>query len=350
MSFFPFHPFLKKSDRLLRLGIIGLGRISDIHIRTFAHNKNVSIESLADIRKDVVGQKASLLGTKKFSTDYWSILSDSSIDVVDILLPHFLHARVVCEALESGKHVICEKPLATELRDIDKIVSVSRKTKKHVYLKQYFRFSTLHRDAKDAILRGDIGRPYLVSCVYTGDALSSYSDPKSWRGNLHEAGGGIFMDVGVHIVDFLQELFGYPIAVTGVVKKNFTSLQTKGEDMSVVTLEFQSSIVVNIICSAADTSYGFRWEKHFYGSDGSLHLIDFGKPRMEMRLQKNQNLEKVEVENDWWDHANIGALNDCIERIIRGEQPAVSLQEAKNTLHVIKSAYKSAILGRKINL
>ena len=350
MSLFSHRLFSRKDNPLVRVGIVGLGRISDVHIKAFTQHTHVCIESLADVRADIVARRANELSVHKFSTDYKRILSDPAVDVVDILLPHYLHARVAREALKAGKYVICEKPLAIRPHDVDGITEESKKAKKAVYLKQYFRFSALHQALKKAILQDEIGRPYLISCVYTTDDRSLYNDPLSWRGNVREAGGGIFTDVGVHIVDFLQDLFGPAKSVSALMDKKFTKLRTKGEDVSIVTLEFSRGIVANIICTAGDTSYGFRWEKHFYGSEGSLHLIDNGKAYMELSLQKNKKSKRIGVEKDWWERTNISALDDIIGRIVRHEAPAITLQDAKNTLEVIQGAYASVIKGKKVIL
>lgn len=158
------------------------------------------------------------------------------------------------------------------------------------------------------------------------------------------------MDIGVHIVDYLREIFGNPISVLAVMKKQFTTLRMKGEDVAIVTLEFRGGKLANILCTAGDTSYGFRWEKNFYGSLGALHIADSGKSRMDMSLYKNNVCVSSYNEEDWWEHANVGALHDIIDRIVAHEQPAVSLREAKGTIEVIQSAYKSALTGQKIEL
>lgn len=348
MSFFSFHPFSKNSDRLLHLGIIGLGRISDIHIRTFAHNKNVSIESLVDIRRNVVGQKASLLGIKKFSTDYRSILRDPSIDAVDILLPHHLHATCIIEALESGKHVICEKPLALSLPDIDRIKRVSQKTKKYVHVKHYFRYARFHRQLKDVLTNEGIGKPYLVHCLYTTSSIDHYNDPMSWKGDRRKAGGGVLIDTGFHMVDLLQYLFGSPISVYGVGKRNFSPFFRKGEDLSVTVLEYPHNMVATLTCTSADTSLGNRWEKRFFGSNGSIHIADHGRDKMISEFWKNDHVVRVEDERNWWDNANSSALNDCIDRIIADRPPAVSLAESRTVLQTILLAYQSSQEGKKL--
>lgn len=347
MSFPPFQLFSKKNGKLLRLGIIGLGRISEIHIRTFLDNKNVSIESLADIRKDVVAQKASELGIGKFSTDYRRTLRDPLIDVVDILLPHYLHAQVACEALEAGKNVICEKPLALSLSDIDRIQRISQKTKKHVHVKHYFRYARLHRQLKDLLVNHGVGKPYMAHCLYTTNGIDNYQNRTSWKGDSKKAGGGVLIDTGFHMIDLWQDLFGNPLSVYTVCKRNFSSLAPKGENLSITVLEYPHNVMATLVCTAVDTSLGNRWEKRFFGSDGSIYLVDHGRDNMTLEHWRSNSLEHSEEEQKWWDKANRDALNDCIERIDQGRSPAVTYRESKSVLTTILQAYKSGRSGKK---
>lgn len=334
----------------LGVGIVGLGRISDIHIKALSEHKDVRIRAIADTNTSQLEEKKSIMPSVIAYTDYRKLLLDPSVDIVDILLPHYLHANAICDALRAGKHVICEKPIVTKPQDIHRIEQLTKKMKKNVYVKQYFRFSLLHEKLISLIQRGDIGKPYLVTCTYTTDSRREYLNPLSWRGNIREAGGGIFMDVGVHIIDYLQEIFGTPTSVCATVKKNFTPLNTKGEDLSVVTLEFRGGIVATISCSAVDTSYGFRWEKHFYGDEGSLHVLDNGKQKMELVTQQNSHEKNVETEKNWWELANIRAIHNCIDRIVAGDPPAISLSLARKTLQAVIGAYQSAKYGKRIYL
>lgn len=325
----------------LNIGIIGLGRISAVHIKTYQENEQASVHSIAENNGQLLAAHRNLVKKGRAYSDYRLLLKDPDIDVVAILLPHYLHTPVIQDALNAGKHVICEKPLVTDPKDVQGIRRLSRTTGKHVYLKQYFRFSTLHHEAMTMILKGEIGKPYLVSCLYTVDAKDEFNNPLSWRFNKIEGGGGVFMDVGIHMLDFLQELFGNPLSVTAMTKNIFGSIPTKGEDVSVVTLEYHGDVTANIICTAGDSSYGFRWEKHFFGSEGSIHIDDIGKSEMNLAVRKNNSNIVQKREKNWWERANSAALNDIISRIHRGEPPAISLEDAGKTLQAIRGAYIS---------
>ena len=334
----------------IRVGIIGLGNISTVHIAAILASRDAVIYAIADVDTEKLNKKIMESRCDNAFTDYHKILQDPNVDMVDILLPHERHAEVVCEVLAAGKHVLCEKPLVTNVRDISRIQTLARKMNRHVYIKQYFRFSVLHKQLQKDVANGVIGRPYLVSCLYTTNDVLAYNDPTSWRGNVKEAGGGIWMDVGVHIIDYLQELFGDPLSVFALTKRNFSPLSSKGEDLSAVTVEFDGGIVANILCSASDTSFGFRWEKRFFGSEGSIHLTDSGKFNMRSILQKNGKEVAESTEQYWWKNANIKAIQDVLGRIARDEPPAISLEEARRTLEVVSGAYISARTGRKIRL
>lgn len=332
----------------LRIGIIGLGRISAVHIKTYSENERTVIQAIAENNEQLLSDHVHLVQKGRAYLNYQQLLADPDIDAVAILLPHYLHAPVIKSALAAGKHVICEKPLVTDVGDVKGINSLSKKTGRRVYLKQYFRFSKLHHDAMRFILDGALGKPYLISCLYTVDATSEFNNPSTWRFNRHEAGGGVFLDVGVHMLDYLQEVFGNPLSVTALTKNLFSSLPYKGEDVSVVTLEYKGGVIANIICSAGDSSYGFRWEKHFFGTGGSLHIDDIGKRQMNLTVRKNNHIVVSLYEKDWWERANTAALNDIINRIIAGEPPAISLDDAEKTLQVIHGAYKSGKLHKAI--
>lgn len=336
--------------RSINIGIIGLGNISRVHIRALKAHPAVSIRAVAD--SDPARLRDNISGIKGVHTytDYHALLDDQMIDAVDILLPHFLHATVIKESIRAGKHVICEKPLVTDVRDIPVIARESKREKKRVYPKQYFQFSLLHQKVRNAILKGVIGKPYFVSCTYTTNDGFLYDNPFSWRGNKKEAGGGVWMDVGTHIVDYLDGLFGNPIEVSAVMENKFSLLPEKGEDMSVVTLTYPQRITASIVCLARDTSYGFRWEKHFYGSEGAIHVTDMGKARMDMDIVKNSHTVYSDAEKNWWEHANTEALHDIINRIVNDEPASVSLQETKRMINTVQAAYTSARLHKTVML
>jgi len=334
----------------VKIGIIGAGKISEMHLKTLSKNKYVSLVSIADTDVGLATEKAKKYKIKKIENNHLKLVNDPNIDVVDILLPHYLHAKVSSAAIFNGKTVICEKPFATKILDAKKLVKETKLNKVPVHLKHYLRYSSSHLKLKRLMHEGVIGMPYLVKCLYTCNSVKGMNDKNSWKGNIKEAGGGVLIDAGVHVVDFLQDIFGNPKSVACECKQVLTKLKSKGEDLAIMNVEFPNNVMAEITCTSNDTSYGFRWEKHIFGSEGSLHIIDRGKNKNELLLYKNGNVILKEVENDWWNIANKNNLNDIIDRIIHKKNPAVNMETAYLGLRTILKAYESAKNGKKLKL
>ena len=116
----------------IKLGIIGVGKISDLHIKGYKNMNNVEVTGIADINKKTLKEKARFWEVEKTTLDYRDLLEDKKIDVIDILTPHNLHSKIFIEALKSGKHVSVQKPMAISDKEckamIDESVDRSRYT------------------------------------------------------------------------------------------------------------------------------------------------------------------------------------------------------------------------------
>ncbi len=332
------------------MGLIGLGLISNVHIEAYQRRKDVRIKAISDNNQARLVERGKVLGIEELYPDYRFMLQDTSLDVIDIMTPHFFHAQCVCDALLAGFTVICEKPLATTIEDIDKIIQVSRKMRKEVYVKQYLRYSLAYQKAHKLLLSNSIGRPYFVQCMFTTNSVQDYTNPRIWKGNKKEAGGGIFIDVGVHMLDLMQMMFGQPVATYAQTRKLLSPLPQKGEDFATAVIEFPNNLVVNMSCTENDTGYRFRWEVRIYGTDGVITIIDQGKEAKVLQLIKENKIRYEFVEKNWWTESNIRAIDDTIDRVQHCKEPVVSLSHARNVLYTIMQSYESAKIGKRISI
>ena len=340
---------IHKSKKIV-VGLIGLGSISDIHIKAFTDRSDVYIKALSDIDQGMLNRKGKLLSITELYPDYHFMLDDPDIDVIDVLTPHFLHKDCVIDALRAGKIVICEKPIATNIKDVDQMITAVRVYKNPVYLKQYLRYSKTHDKAKELLLSGKIGKPYFVDCIYTSHAQRDFKEKNTWKGNLLESGGGVFMNTGIHIVDLLQSLFGSPISTFGDFRNVTMALPGKGEDFANVRLEFSDGLSANIICTENDVGYRFRWEIKIYGTEGILHMYDKRKSEKVLTLIKDEKIVYEYTEIDWWASCNVRAIGDIVDRIKNGKQPMIPLKFAKDVLKTIVMSYQSGKLRKPVTL
>lgn len=338
------------SGKKTSIGLIGLGYISNIHIEAYTGRRDVWIKAISDSNQSLLLQRGKALGLTEVYPDYHFMLADSTINVVDIMTPHYLHKQCVCDALSAGKTVICEKPLATTVKDVDAMIKAAQTVKRRIYVKQYLRFSTAYKKAKELIQKNIIGTPYYVQCMFTGNSVKDYQNPLTWRASVKESGGGVFMDIGVHMLDLLFSIFGKPISVYAECKKVLSKMTQKGEDLTAVMLDFPNNILVNLACTHVDVGYRFRWEVRIYGTNGVMTIIDQGKQAKELNVIRENQVVYQFVEIDWWRQANLGALNDIMEKIKSGQEPAVPLSEVRDIINIIEQSYRSSRLGKKIFL
>lgn len=337
-------------SKKLNVGLIGLGLISNWHIQAMTGRDDVRIAALSDVNQAQLAQRGKALNIRALYPDYRVMLDHENLDIVDIMTPHSLHAQCVSDALRARRTVICEKPLATTLSDIDMMIRASKVAKKHIHVKQYLRYSLAYQELQNLLARGSIGVPYFTQCTFTTNSMHDYKNPYIWKGNKKEGGGGVFIDIGAHMLDLLQVMFGSPLATFAQYRKIQTTLDIKGEDFFSALIEFPRKLLVNITCTENDKGYYFRWEMRVYGTEGVITVIDEGKDKKTLQLIRENKVEHEFVENNWWEDSNIRAIADALDRIKNGREPAVPLAHARSVLHTILQSYESARIGKRVVL
>lgn len=184
------------------VAIIGGGFISNIHAQCYK-NLGVKIEAMSDISKEARNNFASKYNCKTYNSAEEMLKSVSkNIDLVDICAPTFTHEELILLALKYNKHVICEKPLSTDLNFVDNIIDKFEKSNRYLMTAQVLRFWPEYIKIKEWIDEGVLGNIKLAS------ATRLAQHPKSeWFYDPKKSGGGIF-ELHIHDIDFLCYLFG----------------------------------------------------------------------------------------------------------------------------------------------
>lgn len=187
------------------LGIIGLN-IGRRHLQNALKNPHVASVAIADNKPETL-QAAQTEGPIRASYNSWEvILEDKRIDAVIICLPNYLHAPVSIAAMESGKHVLCEKPPALTSDEVEKIISVSKKTNQKWMTAFNNRFNSQSKYAKECVQSGELGDLLYGKAYWTRRRRISWR----WFADKHMAGGGPLMDIGVHMLDLVLHLMDFP--------------------------------------------------------------------------------------------------------------------------------------------
>ena len=189
------------SQRILRAGIIGCGGIATgKHLPSLAAIENVQIIAFSDINRDCAAAAAQKFGPAGSAvyTDYRQLLADKNVDLVHICTPNRSHCEITVAALEAGKHVMCEKPMAKTAAEARKMVEASRKTGKKLTIGYQNRSRPDSQYLYQLCRRGDLGEIYFAKA----HALRRRAVP-TWGVflNEEEQGGGPLIDIGTHALD-----------------------------------------------------------------------------------------------------------------------------------------------------
>ena len=189
-----------------RVAVIGAGAIGHNHIQGFQQSPYAKVTAIAE-KSLVRGEEAiKKFGIPDLYEDYRQILRRKDIEVVSIALPNYLHARVAIQALSAGKHVLLDKPIATNAQDAAKIIAAAQRTRKVFMVGQNLRFSPEAQLLKAAIEKGTLGKIYHARAYW----LRQRGIPRrgSWFTQKKFAGGGACYDIGVHLLDLALHLMG----------------------------------------------------------------------------------------------------------------------------------------------
>jgi len=202
--------------KTVRVGIIGAGLMGKIHARAYARTPGAQVAAIADRHLDRAQALAGEVGGQA-GTDIEAVLHDPSIDLVDVALPTPEHAPVGIAALDAGKHLVVEKPLAATLSDADALIAAARRAGKFLMVAQVLRFWPEYMAIQAALQSGRLGRPLFA----TSQRVASMPDYAIWFRNPQISGGAV-LDLQIHEIDLLNWLFGKPRRVAARGRRDET--------------------------------------------------------------------------------------------------------------------------------
>ncbi|WP_435746326.1 Gfo/Idh/MocA family protein [Microbacterium sp. PMB16] len=263
----------------IRAGILGGGFMARVH-RTAARDAGGQLRAVATRSASGSRHAADSLGADRAETDAATLLDAADIDVVHICTPNATHADLALRALSAGKHVVCEKPLATTAKDARRLADAAAASGRVTAVPFIYRYHPMVREARARVARGDIGELLTLDCSYLQDWMLRSSDD-DWR--VRSASGGAsraFADIGSHLCDLIEFVIGERIrtlsARTRRVFPERAGHAVDTEDIVAVLVETASGALGTLLISqmAAGRKNALTLELH-----GSQQSIRFEQER-----------------------------------------------------------------------
>ena len=341
----------------VRYGIIGCGAIAQRrHIPECVANPDSKLAALADPVKERVEELARIYGAKPY-TDYKDVLKDPGIDAVIVAGPNALHAQQTMEALAAGKHVLCEKPMATSREDARAMLDSAKKSGKYLMIGLNQRLMPPHVKAKRILQSGALGNviAFRTAFKHPGPEGWSVDAGKSWFFKKGAAFMGVTGDLGVHKADLLRWLLGQEFAEVGGVVTTLDKRDAEGklidlDDNAFLTLKTTGGIVGSMILSW--TNYGA--EENYtvlYCKNGSLSLgtdpvygviVDFRTGERELHKVGEMSTNVKQVAS--------GIIDSFTKSILTSTPPQIDGIEGYKSLDVILTAMEAAKMGKTMKI
>ncbi|MFC5699680.1 Gfo/Idh/MocA family protein [Cohnella faecalis] len=349
----------------LRIGVIGTGSISELHLNAYSANPSASLVAVCDINGQRASDVAAKYGAGKIYTDYREMLADPNIDAVSVCTWNNTHAPISIAALDAGKHVLVEKPLCRTVEEALAIEQAVRRSSKLLQVGFVRRY-----DPNVAMLRrfiddGEFGKLYFAKA----STIRRLGNPGGWFSDTERSGGGPLIDIGVHIIDLCWYLMGRPKATTVSANtyrqlgnrahiENLSFYKAADYDASKNTVEDLANAIIRFENGASlmvDVSFTLHAKKdesvvRLYGDKGGFEI----DPEIAIVTEKHNTILNIEPQTDY-SRLNIqAAFQNEIDHFVRcaltGETPISPVEDGVAIMRILRSIYESAEKGEEIKL
>lgn len=335
----------------VRLGLVGVGEIvREFHLPVMSSNPRIEVLAACDLNPDAVQRMARQFNIPKTYTDFNSLASDEDIDGVVVCVPNNLHAPVSTQMLQSGKHVMCEKPMAVTATEGEKMLAAAEASQRKLAIAHPWRHDQDFRWLRSLIKSGRLGKVFKVR----GHAIIVGDPPplNSWRCNPEISGGGAVMDLGSHVIDTISYLFGDALRPARIMAQTANYFaKSDVEDTATLLIEFQDGMSALIECG---WHHNFQNSPHgaieVFGTEGYARTFPtelFGLvDGVHGYYRPFLHPERPHIDPSMY-AAQMDSFVDCI---VSGAEPACGPRQGLRNMQLVDAAYRSARDGQPVSL
>lgn len=347
-----------RNDKL-QVGIIGLGNIArDRHLPAWNHVPFVEVAALADTSEAALQKAAALRPDARQFSDWQELIALDDLDIVDICTPTALHAPMALAAMNRGKHVLCEKPLAANLAEVDELAAMAQTAGKLLMTGQVFRFLPVSAQLFAQIQDGRLGEIYFTRAQWL---RRRRLPPAATFIQRSLSGGGPLLDIGVHVLDLACWFLGFPepVSVTAFTSDRLAHRMDLGsewgdwprerfdvEDFAAGMIRFANGSVLTLEASWL----GFTPDDELMriqclGTEAGLVWPDGVLVGESQNVPWTMRLDKAQERHGFDEQIRQFAV------AVRDAGPSpVPVSQTRIVIQILEAMYRSAQAGREIRL
>jgi predicted dehydrogenase len=330
----------------IKIGVIGLGWVSQVfHLPLLSKFDDLEISAVCDKNKERTRLIAERFNVPHYYTDYEQLLSKEDTDAIVVCTSTDAHCVVTKAALEAGKDVFVEKPIARLYSEAEEMAECAKLHKRKLMVGMNNRFRPDTMILKSFIEKGELGKIFYCKSGWFKNVTSN----NSWLTKKEIAGGGVILDLGIVMLDLSLWMLGFP-AVERVSSKTYQHKTKNVEDSAVMFLEVKGGATLLV-----ETSWSFQsgdefFYCNFFGTEGSAMINPLRIHKQlhgnlvnvtPARVETSQNLHKKSYENEL--RHFIGAVRGSRQMVSTGE-------EALKRMKIVDAIYQSAKKGKEVKI
>ncbi len=332
---------------MLKIGIIGAGRIGRVHCESITrYVKNAVVKAIADpFITEETAKWAKDKGINEIYDDYKKILADKEIDAVLICSSTDTHSAISLDAIAAGKHVFCEKPIDHDVKKICKVLDALKDSKVKYQVGFNRRFDHNFRAAREAVAQGKIGDLNLVKICSR--------DPGAPPVEYIKVSGGIFLDMTIHDFDMVRYLSGSEVTEVfayGQVLVDKTIGEAGDIDTAVITMKLANGALA-VIDNCRRASYGYDQRAEVFGSLGQVAIANDTVSNAVISDANGVHAEKpLNFFLERYMGAYVAEVNEFIDSIVNDSPVPVDAQSGLEAVLIGLAAKKSLLLNAPVKL
>lgn len=341
---------------MIKIGVIGCGKIAQVrHIPEYASNQNVQLVGYYDINQARASELAQKYGGKAYAS-VQELLAQADLDAVSVCTANHSHAEITIAALKAGKHVLCEKPMATSLQECESMVKAASEAGRFLMLGHNQRLAKAHVKAKALLESGLIGDLVSFRTTFGHGGPETWSiDPglNVWFFDKSKAAMGVMADLGIHKTDLIHFLTGQTIVETTA---HLLTLDKRDASGALIGVDDNAFCIYRLSGGAVGTmtvSWTFYGSEDnstiLYGTRGILRIYDDPAYSIRVTTREGENIlyeiDKIQTNES---QTRSGIIDGFIDCILENREPDISGAEALKSMRVVFASIESSQTGRTV--
>lgn len=327
-------PGKKLGYALVGLGSLSMGQL----LPAFAKCEKSKVVALVSGHPDKAAALAARYGvaTKNIYNyqNYDTIRDNPEVDVIYVVLPNSMHAEYTVRGAQAGKHILCEKPMATSVRDCEQMIAACRKADRKLMIAYRLHYEPFNQRMIEMSRKKELGAPKVI----LAEAGFPIGDPEQWRLKRQFAGGGSLMDIGIYALNAARYLSGEePVEVSAIEYTTPGDVRFREVEETInFQLRFPSGVLANCV-----SSYGAGFNHFRVATDKGWYELEPALSYAGQKMRVHREDRTAEVDITPRDHF-AAEMDDFSDRIMNNQATPTPGEEGLKDMRIITSIYEAA--------